>query len=897
MTDFRIDVIVDPRRAKGGIDKVEKDLDRLDNRARGLGTTLGRAIGLLGGFSLGIGAIRNLALYEQALARAAATASATAEEFEKFRDVTQELGATTRFTAVQATEGLQFLAQAGFNAKQSIEVLDDTLLLAQVGLLDIGRAADIATNVLATFRAPVTDAGRFVDVLAKTATSANTNISQLGDAIKFVGPVAAGTGVTIEQTAAAIGVLSNAGLQATLAGTGLRGVIAELERPTKAAAQILRDLGVSEEEVKVSTVGLIPAIRRLKESGISTGEALAIFGKRAGPAFEVLANSIDDVEKLNETLDNAGGFAKGAAERIDDNLLGSLLRVKSAFEAVILSVGRGGGTSGLRGLLEELTKGLRFLAANSDIVIQSVQNLALFLGPRFLLGAVRTLTAAISANPLGLLLVGMSTAIAIFPEFQAGLDNLVEGVTQLVSDLGAGIDFSSLVVSAAQAVDNILSFFVGLGEAVGFVFDMLPTKQDEVGELLKKGFRDTVEAIIDYFLALAQTVGNILAGIAEDAVTIISNIGGAAGAVSVGKLDAADQFAENIESALLRSANRIATFNKQVEGNLRALQEVDFLPPVEISNEARELGDRIGEQFRAGFEEKVTVVQDLVKSLFAPEEVVPAAEGVVSALEQIAEAEAEIAKSRSEFRLEEELSTQANALRQQLDLTRQLREEAIALQELAEADIITKEELARGYDDLALRALEASMSIEAGFTRAFIKLRQEAEDFASVVESAVNIVADNFTDALVKFAETGKISFKDLASSIVSDLLRIIARLLVVQALSAVIGGGGGGVVSGIVGDLASSSLQSKRAKGGMVQPGQNVLVGENGPEIMRMGRTAFVEPNAANAPQAAPEVNVQVVNVDDPSMVTGAISSGMADDVILNVLTRNRDKVRRTIS
>ena len=355
MPEFRINVTVDARNARQATEKVNRALRGTTTAADRLRATIGRAFAAFGGAIGGAAVVRTLARFEQSMSSVRAVTGATERQFERLEAEARRLGATTRFSASQAAEGMLFLARAGFEVDEVMSSVEGTLRLAQAGALDLGQAADIASNILTGFRLNVDQTGRVVDVLALSANSANTTVQQMGEAMKFVAPVAAGVGVSVEEAAAAIGALSDAGLQASLAGTGLRRVISELESPSTKTTEILRSLGLSADEVRISQVGLTQALIALGDAGVDTGLALEIFGDRGGPAFEVLANSIPKVQALTGSLKEAGGTAARMAEIMDDNLNGALLAVGSAVEAVVLSFGKLG-TSNV------LTQGLRALA-------------------------------------------------------------------------------------------------------------------------------------------------------------------------------------------------------------------------------------------------------------------------------------------------------------------------------------------------------------------------------------------------------------------------------------------------------------------------------------------------------------------------------------------------------
>ncbi len=231
------------------------------------------------------------------------------------------------------------------------------------------------------------------------------------------------------------------------------------------------------------------------------------------------------------------------------------------------------------------------------------------------------------------------------------------------------------------------------------------------------------------------------------------------------------------------------------------------------------------------------------------------------------------------------LAAQAQAMQNLVGHQQAINAEIAALQQLQASHPELVDEIARRIRELQIAGLETSTSLGDGFSRAFLKMQQEAENLAAVGEKVTNVFADHLTDALVKFAETGKFSFEDFAQSLLSDLTKIIARLLVVQALSAL--GGATGIIPPIAGG---------RADGGTVQPGRSFVVGEEGPELFVPSRTGTIVPNAASAPAPVVENKVQVVNVSDPDEIPQAIANGGSDEAIINVLVRNRDRVKQAI-
>jgi TP901 family phage tail tape measure protein len=162
------------------------------------------------------------------------------------------------------------------------------LQLAAAGNMDLATTADIASNVLSGYGMEVGELGRVNDVLAVTFSNTNTNIAQAGEAMKYVAPVAAAAGMEFEEAAAAVGLLGNAGIQGSMAGTTLRGVITALINPTGEAADILERLGIQALDSSGNMIPLADIIDQLGAAGVTTGELMTVFGQRAGPGLAAL---------------------------------------------------------------------------------------------------------------------------------------------------------------------------------------------------------------------------------------------------------------------------------------------------------------------------------------------------------------------------------------------------------------------------------------------------------------------------------------------------------------------------------------------------------------------------------------------------------------------------------
>ena len=229
---------------------------------------------------------------------------------------------------------------AGLEAKESIAALPDVLNLAAAGQLELGQAADIVTNVMAGYGIAAEDVTMAVDVLTKGFTSANTDLVQLGEAFKLGGPVAKAAGLDFQETAAALALMGNAGFQATLSGTALRGAITRMLNPTTEAQKALNRLGVTVTDTNGNILPLIDIVRQFEAAGLSAGDAMTIFGQRAGPAMlALLGQGSEALSGLTEEMRNAGGTAQTIADTQLDTLTGDITLMKSAVEGLALSFG------------------------------------------------------------------------------------------------------------------------------------------------------------------------------------------------------------------------------------------------------------------------------------------------------------------------------------------------------------------------------------------------------------------------------------------------------------------------------------------------------------------------------------------------------------------------------
>ncbi|WP_343241649.1 phage tail tape measure protein, partial [Methanoculleus sp. UBA312] len=278
--------------------------------------------------------------FDDSMRQVAAVTGATGDQFDRLRQQAIDLGASTAWSASESAEAMRYLGMAGLSTNEILEATPQMLSLASAGAMELGVAADISTNVLSGFNLEVSDLAHVSDVLAQAASSSNTSVEQLGHAMAYVGPVASSAGLSIEETTAAIQVMSNSGIQGTMAGTALRGALSSLLAPTKQATDTLAAYGLTAADVDPQVHSLAEIIDTLGAAGLSTGDAMTLFGDRAGPAMLALIRSGGDgIRDYTTALDNCDGAAQRMAETMEGGVGGSLRELEGAVETLSITFG------------------------------------------------------------------------------------------------------------------------------------------------------------------------------------------------------------------------------------------------------------------------------------------------------------------------------------------------------------------------------------------------------------------------------------------------------------------------------------------------------------------------------------------------------------------------------
>lgn len=448
-------------------------------------TGLKAAAGAVAGTATALGGVSTAAIkvgsdFEAQMSRVQAISGATGEDFQKLKDQAIQLGADTAFSASSAAEGMENLAAAGFTTAEIMEAMPGMLDLAAASGEDLATSSDIAASTLRGFGLEASEAGHVADVLAENANRTNSSVADTGEAMKYVAPLANAAGISLEETAAAIGIMANAGIQGSQAGTTLRGALSRLSKPTDDMVAAMEELGISFYDSDGKMKSLSEQVGMLKEAteGMTDEQKnnylVTLYGQEALSGMLALINegegSLSDLTKSYETCD---GSAKAAADTMQDNLAGAIEQLGGSAE----------------------TFGIVFYESVSGSLKDTVETVT---------DSVNAITDAFK---------------------EGGIEGAVEA---------AGNEFADLAVMAAEhapdmvdaAVDFIEAFIDGISdhadELLGAAGEIAETLAKGLVKLLPKELQEPVEEAIDA-ISGSLTDGGLKKGI-ETATQMFENL-------------------------------------------------------------------------------------------------------------------------------------------------------------------------------------------------------------------------------------------------------------------------------------------------------------------------------------------------------------------------------------
>ena len=456
-------------------------------------------------------AVSGAADFEAQLSTVKAVSGASAEEMEALRAAAEKMGAETKYNATEAAQALENLARAGLKSSEAIEALPSVLALAQGNGLELADAASYITQTASGMGLAMSDAARVADVLAKAASSANTDIQGMGLAMSYAAPNAHALGLTLEETAAYIGKLADAGFDGSRAGTAMATMMSQFQNPASTFRRELASIGIRTNDFS-------QAIRELAATGPKGQAAISALGEAAGPAFRALVGQgIEAVDELNGKLKDATGFAVNQAKEMGNNVGGAFAELESAWDAVKLKLATP--------ILEPLKKKMLELAdVISELVASGkIEDLGKKIADTFEHGA-DVVIRFVKELDFGAAVDKVSNGFAVLQTTGVALNGAFQALSIGLNGLKAGFAAIGIVLTTVmQVAANVALGILGAGEAVSDFFGITDSASNSMLERLSSlnevanNARGALLEVINNAGESIRASGESIAGTAQDA--------------------------------------------------------------------------------------------------------------------------------------------------------------------------------------------------------------------------------------------------------------------------------------------------------------------------------------------------------------------------------------------
>ena len=496
--------------------------------------------------ALGTIAVKTGADFDSAMSKVAAVSDATGSEMDALREKAREMGSKTKFSASEAADAMNYMAMAGWKTNDMLSGIEGIMNLAAASGEDLASTSDIVTDALTAFGLSASDSGHFADILAAASSNANTNVSMMGETFKYAAPVLGSLGYSAEDSAIAIGLMANAGIKSSQAGTALRSAITNLAKPTDTVASAMEQYGISLTDSSGKMYSLRELMEQLRQKlgGLSEAEqaqaAASLFGKEAmsgmlaiingSPAdFEKLSNAIDT---CSNAVDGYNGTTEKMAAVMQDNLAGQVTILKSQLEELAISFSDilMPTIRSIVSRIQELVDKLNQLDPQTKETIAKIALVAAALGPMLVvlgktISSVGTVFSAVSKLP------------ALFSAVQSGIGAITGALGVSLGPLLAIIAAVAALVAAFvhlwKTNDEFKSNIIAIWEQIKSTFTGLT--QGITDRINALGFN--FESFTDMLKAAWDELCNLLAPIFEGVFQNISNIFSEFTGVLLGLLD------------------------------------------------------------------------------------------------------------------------------------------------------------------------------------------------------------------------------------------------------------------------------------------------------------------------------------------------------------------------
>ena len=587
-------------------------LKTVGSAIEGAGQKLVPVTAAVGG--LGAAAVKVASDFDSAMSQVAAVSGATGKNLESLRDKAREMGAKTKFSASEAAEAMNYMAMAGWKTNDMLSGIEGIMNLAAASGEDLATTSDIVTDALTALGLTAADSGHFADILAAASSNANTNVSMMGETFKYCAPVAGALGFSAEDTAEAIGLMANAGIKSSQAGTAMRSMLTNLTGEVRFSGAAFGEMAVqtTNADGSMRSLGDILADCRAAFAQMSESEraanAEALVGKNAMSGFLAVMNAAPgDIEKLNGAINNCDGTAEKMAATMQDNLAGQLTILKSQLEELAISIGEilMPYIRQIVGWVQGLVDWLNSLDEGTKKVIVTVALVAAALGPVLIvigkvvgaIGTIMTVVPQIAGAVSGVIAFVSGTVIPAITAVVAAIGWIPLAIAAVVAVLVVLYNKCGWFRDAVNAIwANIKEFFVSAWDVIcSFFTETIPNAWNSLVAFFQgipAWWSGLWQSVGDFFGSIWTEMMNnpVLSGIVDMVCSLWENLSATLQGIWSGIQTAASGAWELIKNVIL---GPVLLLIDLVTGNFTKLKEDALNIWTNIQNAASAIWDGI----------------------------------------------------------------------------------------------------------------------------------------------------------------------------------------------------------------------------------------------------------------------------------------------------------------
>lgn len=604
-------------KAGRSIEEFGNKITNISNKIDKMGTTLTTSLTLpIAGIATAAVTVGNS--FEAQMSRVQAIAGATKEELKLLTEQAVQLGAETSFGATEVAQGMENLASAGFTTKEIMEAMPGMLDLAASSGADLATSSEIAASAIRGFGLEASTATHIADVYAEAAARTNAQTEDMGEAMKYIAPVANTMGISLEETAAAIGIMSDAGIKGSQAGTSLRGALTRLTKPTDKMLGIMEDLGVEFYDSNGKMKSLTEMVDMLSKNtkGLTDEQkqnALTIlFGTESLSGMLSLINrGSDELDSMTKAFKDCNGSASKMADTMLDNTSGAIEEMKGAFESAGIAI-----QQALAPEIKDLAKKVQSLVDDfnkltdeeKENIVKTVAFVAA-IGPAIKIVGTFGKTLGNGIKTVGSFSQAISlmgkTSTEAFKNASAGTQTLAKALTFLTSPAGLATTGITLLTVSLVAVEKSISKNVEkVKELKENIEENIQARKELKAEQDKQITNNLAEinntqSLYEELKTITDENGNIKKGYEKRANFIVGQLNSALGTeigINGNVIESYKQIQEEIDKTILKKKAEIY-LQTQEENYKKALESrADTYEKLsELQDELTEAQNRLNE--------------------------------------------------------------------------------------------------------------------------------------------------------------------------------------------------------------------------------------------------------------------------------------------------------------